>query len=188
MCSHILICRGFESSFIFCLRYFLVMVGDLASKKSKAGKSEVSKKPPIKGKLLDESRKLTHSTGESEMVVVGEIARPAPVEKKLTIEEDKPRARPGIFFAYFFMWLGGLLLYLLSKDDKEAEWHGFHAIVLGIVCTLLGIISFGILGALFWFYMLYVGWQAANGIKVEVPVLTRFADENFEKFRAALKK
>ncbi|MEM0438166.1 MAG: hypothetical protein QXU54_02595 [Candidatus Micrarchaeia archaeon] len=164
------------------------MVGDLASKKSKAEKSAVSKKPPIRGKLLDESRKLRHDTGESEMVVVGEIARAAPVEKKLTIEEDKPKARLDIFAAYFFTWLGGIILYLISKDDRNAEWHGFHAIVLGIVGTLLSIISFGILGLLFWLYMLYVGWNAANGVKVEVPVLTKFTDENFEKFRDALKK
>ncbi|MCX8205741.1 MAG: hypothetical protein N3H30_00745 [Candidatus Micrarchaeota archaeon] len=163
------------------------MPGDLASKKARAEKA-TSRKPPIRGKLLDESRKLTHGTGESEMVVVGEIARAAPVEKKLTIEEDKPKARLELFLAYFFVWLGGLVLYLLAKDDTEAEWHGFHAIVLGVVCTLLGILTFGIVGTLFWLYIVYIGWQAAHGVKVEVPVLTKFTEENFEKFRATLRK
>lgn len=163
------------------------MSGDLASKRSKAEKT-TSKKPPIKGKLLDDSRKLTHGTGESEMVVVGEISHAKPVEKKLALEEDKPQARLDIFLAYAFTWLGGLVLYFISKGDKEADWHAFHAIVLGVACTVLSIATFGILGVLFWLYMVYVGWMAANGTKIEVPMLTQITNEKFEEFKAAVKK
>ncbi len=142
-----------------------------------------AKKPPIKSEVLRDDLKLRYDTGESEMVVPVEVAKGEAPKKRLEVGVEGG-ARWDIFFAYFFSWLGGAVLYLIAKDD-ETRWHGFHAIVLGIVDAILWFTF--ILGPLMWLYMLYVGWKGANGERVEVPALTQLTDENFDKFKEAIK-
>ncbi|MGB9635402.1 MAG: hypothetical protein ACPL0A_02895 [Candidatus Micrarchaeia archaeon] len=126
--------------------------------------SKTAAKPALKGKLL-EKEKLTHATGESEMVVTGEIAKPSEELKgSYKRGEDMAETRWDIFFAYFFGWLGGIVLWLLNKEERTR----FHC-VQSIVTTVL---SFFIIGIFVWLYALYVGWKAAHGTDVEVPVIT----------------
>jgi len=43
--------------------------------------------------------------------------------------------------AYIFGWLSGLIVYLISKDDKFARFHGLQAILWNIMMVVLMFIS-----------------------------------------------
>jgi uncharacterized membrane protein len=92
-----------------------------------------------------------------------------------------PKAKEGNFLyivVYFFTWLGGLIMYLVEKDDKNMRFHAMQAILLGIVMFVISlpIITFPI-SFLLWFYGLYVGYKAYTGETVRIPYLAEFADK-----------
>ena len=127
------------------------------------------KRSPIAGRFLEDERsRLKHDTGESEMIVVGEMAGPNKVEQKPEKESANSGARWDIFCAYFFAPLGSLVLYLLNKEQKTV-FHCKQSAVLWVVSAVLWMFM---LGWLVWLYGLYVGYKAANGEDVDVPMIT----------------
>lgn len=128
------------------------------------------KRPPIAGRFMeDEKSRLKHDTGESEMIVVGEMAGPNKVESKPETKESADSGtRWDIFLAYFFAPIGSLVLYLMNKE-KRTVFHCKQSAVIGIIGMVL---SFFLIGFLVWLYGLYVGYKAATGEDVEVPGIT----------------
>ncbi len=127
------------------------------------------KRSPMAGRFLeDEKSRLKHDTGESEMVVVGEMAGPNKVESKPEKESASGGTRWDIFCAYFFAPLGSLVLYLLNKEQKTV-FHCKQSAVLGIVGMVLSVF---LIGFFVWLYAIYVGYKAANGEDVDVPMIT----------------
>jgi len=136
----------------------------------KKSESATAKRPPIAGKFLeDEKNKLRHDTGESEMVVVGEISKgPAAPAPATPLTEEKPQPRWDIFLAYFFTPIGSLVLYLLNKEEKTI-FHCKQSAILGILAIFLSLL---LIGWLVWLFGLYVGYKAAIGEEVEVPLIS----------------
>lgn len=136
-----------------------------AKKTKKLGKST------FKGKMLGgEKQKLRTDQGESDMVVVGEMAKPGTGPEQNTKErgETMGETRWDIFAAYFFAPVGSIILWLMNKEERTL----FHCKQSGVLGILIWVLNSVLLGWLVWLYSLYVGWKAANGEDVTVPVIT----------------
>ncbi len=79
---------------------------------------------------------------------------------------------------YLFIWLSGLLIYLtLGQSDQRLKFHSVQAIFLGIIIFILSFITVvgAIIAILLWIYGLYIGWAAANGEEIEIPLIGEYA-------------
>lgn len=85
---------------------------------------------------------------------------------------------------YFFLWLSGIIVYLFTskKSDEYLKFHALQAILLGIVITILGWLSFipfmFIVTIILWIYGIYVGYQASEGKDIVMPIIGDFAKEH----------
>ncbi len=61
----------------------------------------------------------------------------------------------------YVIWLVGLIVFLVEKDDKFKRYHALQATVLGIIGLLLSITFIGPL--LVWLYSLYLGYKVYKG-------------------------
>jgi uncharacterized membrane protein len=48
--------------------------------------------------------------------------------------------------AYLFSWLGGLIIFLIEKENKFVKFHALQALILGILEWIIIIVFFWILG------------------------------------------
>ena len=137
--------------------------------KSKIEKKPISKKS-IADMFLEEDRKLTHDKGESDMVVPVEFSKTEPTEEPIIKKEVETMSetRWDLFAAYLFAPLGSIILWLLNKENRTV----FHCKQSAVLWVISFILSFVMIGLLVWLYMIYVGFKAANGEDVIVPVIT----------------
>ena len=78
--------------------------------------------------------------------------------------------------AYFFTWVGGLLLYLLKKDsDKAMAFHGMQALIVGIVGLLLGFVTFGLASLIAWVVCLFCAFKVFTEGDVQLPTISDYA-------------
>ncbi len=61
----------------------------------------------------------------------------------------------------YVIWLVGLIVFLVEKEDKFKRYHALQATVLGIIGFILGITLIGPL--LVWLYSLYLAYQVYTG-------------------------
>ncbi|MFG1518992.1 MAG: hypothetical protein AAE977_00750 [Thermoplasmataceae archaeon] len=91
-------------------------------------------------------------------------------------------------FAYLLTWVSGIIVYILYADrDRNLKFHAVQAILLGLVITVISILSFflffpvSIIANLFTFllyiYGLYVGYKAYTGVNVIMPVIGDIAKQ-----------
>jgi uncharacterized membrane protein len=66
--------------------------------------------------------------------------------------------------AYLFGWLGGLIVFIIAKDDKVARFHGIQSILANVVYGII----YGILVALMAVLFIIIGYIA---VAVKVPAL-----------------
>ncbi|MCX8199884.1 MAG: DUF4870 domain-containing protein [Candidatus Micrarchaeota archaeon] len=145
---------------------------DTFKKKTDFKKAEPKEaRPRIAGKFLeDEKNKLRHDTGESEMVVPAEISKgPAEDLKKPDEGKEASSARWDLFLAYFFAPLGSLILYLLNKEER-AVLHSKQSAVLWVISVFFWMF---LLGWAVWLYGIFVGYKAAVGEDVDIPVISQ---------------
>jgi uncharacterized membrane protein len=67
------------------------------------------------------------------------------------LPEDK---RIMVAVAYFFGWLGGIILLLIAKDDRALRFHAVQAILLSV---LMGVLVLTICGWIFVIVYIYYG-------------------------------
>ncbi len=88
------------------------------------------------------------------------------------------------FLAYLLLWLTGIIVYLTSgRSDKKAKFHAIQAIFLGVIGIIISVffsilyvpLVSSLLNFLIWIYALYVGFQAYNGVEVDIPYITEYA-------------
>lgn len=85
---------------------------------------------------------------------------------------------------YFFLWLSGIIVYLFThrKEDEYLKFHAMQAILLGIIITIVGWLSFipflSILLIILWIYGIYVGYEASEGRDIEMPIIGAFAKKH----------
>src|SRR4030042_2583146 len=66
-----------------------------------------------------------------------------------------------VLIAYLFSFIGGLIIWLIEKENKFVKWNALQAMILGIVevgsvivfSTILGWIPF-----IGWYFFSWVGW------------------------------
>ena len=83
-----------------------------------------------------------------------------------------------ILITYLFTWLSGIIVFLISKDNKNNKFHALQAIFLGIIITILSFIPFiSIIAFLIWVYGIYIGVMGASGKKIQIPILGKYAEK-----------
>jgi uncharacterized membrane protein len=110
--------------------------------------------------------------------------------KIIDIMEKKTEAKKNnivYFLAYFLLWLTGIIVYFTSgKTDKTAKLHAIQAIFIGAISIIISIF-FGLLGLviisnvlnfIILIYAWYVGFEAYNGVEVNIPYITDYAKKS----------
>ncbi len=67
--------------------------------------------------------------------------------------------------AYLFSWLGGLIIWLMEKENRFVKWNALQALILGIVeVACIFVISFilGLIPYIGWFFFSWLGWALAG--------------------------
>ncbi len=85
---------------------------------------------------------------------------------------------------YVFELIGGIIAFLLSNGDKKIKFHSIQSILLwvslAVIFFILAIFSAmlgGLVVFLLWLYGVYVGYQAGNGVDIEIPVIGSLAKQ-----------
>ncbi|MCE5329924.1 DUF4870 domain-containing protein [bacterium] len=63
--------------------------------------------------------------------------------------------------AYLFSWLGGLIIFLIEKENKFVKFHALQALILGIVevvCFIVISLILGMIPYVGWFLFSWLGW------------------------------
>jgi len=63
--------------------------------------------------------------------------------------------------AYLFSWLGGLIIFLIEKENKFVKFHALQALILGIVeiiCFIVISVILGMIPYVGWFLFSWLGW------------------------------
>ncbi|MEA2015958.1 MAG: DUF4870 domain-containing protein [Actinomycetota bacterium] len=113
-------------------------------------------------------------------------------------KENTSDNKATIILSYLGSWLGGLIVYLLEKQNRFIKWHALQALILGvfevaciiIISSLLGMIPY--VGWYFfsWFDSLMAGvaWilgivaliMGCNGKTFKIPGASQLADKWFK--------
>lgn len=67
--------------------------------------------------------------------------------------------------AYLFGWLGGLIIWLMEKENRFVKWNALQALILGIVevvCILVISFILGLIPYIGWFFFSWLGWVLAG--------------------------
>jgi len=100
--------------------------------------------------------------------------------------------------AYLFSWLGGLIIWLLEKENKFVKWNALQALILGIVQMVAIIIIsvfLGMIPYIGWFFFSWLGYVLAGlcwvlaiiciimgfqGKSFRIPGISKLADKYFK--------
>jgi len=110
-------------------------------------------------------------------------------EKKVEVHPDfNKKSSTGmepkiaVLLAYLFSWLGGLIIWLIEKENKFVKWNALQALILGIVEAIIVIlmIIFGWIPFIGWLFVV-IGWLALVAILVAViiAIVKAFSGETF---------
>ena len=67
--------------------------------------------------------------------------------------------------AYLFSWLGGLIIWIMEKENRFVKWNALQALILGIVQMIAIIVISVILGMIpyiGWFFFSWLGYLFAG--------------------------
>lgn len=84
------------------------------------------------------------------------------VNKKSSTSLDPKVAN---LLAYLFSWLGGLIIWLMEKENRFVKWNALQALILGIVevvCILVISFILGLIPYIGWFFFSWLGWVLAG--------------------------
>ncbi|MBL7060338.1 MAG: DUF4870 domain-containing protein [Actinobacteria bacterium] len=71
-------------------------------------------------------------------------------------------AKVAILLAYIFSWIGGLVFYLIEKENRAVKWNALQALIIGICDVIILIVFFGFLSWIPFIGILFMvlGWLA----------------------------
>ena len=89
-----------------------------------------------------------------------------------------------VLLAYLFSWLGGLIIWLMEKENKFVKWNALQALILGIVQMAPIIVISVILGLIpyiGWFFFSWLGYVIAGvcWILAIVAIVMGFSGKTF---------
>ncbi len=110
-------------------------------------------------------------------------------EKKVEVHPDFNKKsstgmdpKVAVLLAYLFSWLGGLIIWLIEKENKFVKWNALQALILGIIEAIIVIlmIIFGWIPFIGWLFVV-IGWLALVAILVAViiAIVKAFSGETF---------
>jgi uncharacterized membrane protein len=92
--------------------------------------------------------------------------------KKVEVDSDSSKKsstgmepKIAILIAYLFGWIGGLIIWLIEKENRFVKWNALQALILGIVeVVCIFVISFilGLIPYIGWFFFSWLGWVLAG--------------------------
>ena len=87
--------------------------------------------------------------------------------------------------AYLFSWLGGLIIWLLEKENRFVKWNALQALILGVVEVAAIIVISVILGLIpyiGWFFFSWLGYLIAGvcWILAIVAIIMGFSGKTFK--------
>jgi len=66
-----------------------------------------------------------------------------------------------VLLAYLFSWLGGLIIWIMEKENKFVKWNALQALILGAIGFVSMMVFSVILGwipYIGWFFFSWFGW------------------------------
>ena len=103
-----------------------------------------------------------------------------------------------VLLAYLFSWLGGLIIWLMEKENKFVKWNALQALILGIVevaAIIIVSIILGLIPYIGWFFFSWLGYVIAgvcwilaivaivmgfSGKSFKIPGISKLADKWFK--------
>lgn len=103
-----------------------------------------------------------------------------------------------VLLSYLFSWLGGLIFFLMEKENKFVKWNALQALILGILevaCIVVVSIILGLIPYIGWFFFSWLGYVLAgvlwifaiiaiikgfSGKSFRIPVVSKLADKYFK--------
>jgi uncharacterized membrane protein len=70
-----------------------------------------------------------------------------------------------VLLAYLFGWIGGLVFWLIEKENKFVKWNALQSLILGILeVALILVVSvlLGLIPVIGWFFFSWLGWLLAG--------------------------
>jgi uncharacterized membrane protein len=89
-----------------------------------------------------------------------------------------------VLLAYLFSWLGGLIIWIMEKENKFVKWNALQALILGII-QMVGIIVvsviLGMIPYIGWFFFSWLGYVLAGvcWILAIVAIVMGFSGKTF---------
>ena len=111
--------------------------------------------------------------------------------KKVEVDSDfNKRSSTGmepkiaVLLAYLFSLIGGLIFWLIEKENKFVKWNALQSLILGIIDVAIVVVFFGIL---FWTIIFIgpvfftIGWLAlvASWVLKIIAIVTGFQGKTF---------
>jgi len=89
-----------------------------------------------------------------------------------------------VLLAYLFSWLGGLIIWLMEKENKFVKWNALQALILGIievVCIIVISFILGLIPYIGWFFFSWLGWVLSGvcGIFAIIAIVMGFQGKTF---------
>src|SRR4030042_1866684 len=88
--------------------------------------------------------------------------------KKIDVDSDVNKKsstgmepKIAILIAYLFGWIGGLIIWLIEKENKFVKWNALQALILGItevVCILVISVILGFIPFIGWFFFRWISF------------------------------
>lgn len=89
-----------------------------------------------------------------------------------------------VLLSYLFSWLGGLIFFLMEKENKFVKWNALQALILGIIevaCIVVVSIMLGLIPYIGWFFFSWLGYVLAGvcWIFAVIAIIMGFSGKSF---------
>ena len=89
-----------------------------------------------------------------------------------------------VLLSYLFSWLGGLIFFLMEKENKFVKWNALQALILGIiemVCIIVISVMLGWIPYIGWFFFSWLGYVLAGvcWILAIIAIIMGFQGKSF---------
>lgn len=89
-----------------------------------------------------------------------------------------------VLLSYLFSWLGGLIFFLMEKENKFVKWNALQALILGIievVCIVVVSVILGLIPYIGWFFFSWLGYLLAGvcWILAIIAIIMGFQGKSF---------
>jgi uncharacterized membrane protein len=93
-------------------------------------------------------------------------------------------AKVAVLLAYLFSWLGGLIIWIMEKENKFVKWNALQALILGIievVCIVVVSVILGLIPYIGWFFFSWLGYLLAGvcWILAIIAIIMGFQGKSF---------